>query len=93
MRTLAASAGLAFVAGLVLVPLVRTAARRFGIVARPQASRWHQRSTPLLGGVAIAVIVLLGGMTISPLSGVALTLACAAMMLTLGLVDDQSPLK
>lgn len=93
MRTLAVSAGLAFVAGLVLVPLVRTAARHFGIVARPQASRWHQRSTPLLGGVAIAVIVLLGGITISPLSGVALTLGCAAMMFTLGLVDDLSPLK
>jgi UDP-GlcNAc:undecaprenyl-phosphate/decaprenyl-phosphate GlcNAc-1-phosphate transferase len=93
MRALAADAGLAFLAGLVLVPLVRTAARRFGIVARPQASRWHQRPTPLLGGVAVGAIVLVGGATIVPASGIALTLACAAMMLGLGLVDDLSPLK
>jgi UDP-GlcNAc:undecaprenyl-phosphate GlcNAc-1-phosphate transferase len=90
---LALQAGLAFAAGIVLVPLVRRAARRLGIVARPSSSRWHQRSTPLLGGVAVAAIVIGGGLTIQPASAIALTLTCATLMAVLGLVDDLKPLK
>jgi UDP-GlcNAc:undecaprenyl-phosphate GlcNAc-1-phosphate transferase len=90
---LALQAGLAFLAGLILVPAVRSAARRANIVATPLASRWHRHPTPLLGGVAIAAIVIGGGLTIPPSSTVALTLACATLMAGLGLVDDLQPLK
>ena len=93
MTTLALQAGVAFAAGLALVPVVRAIALRLGIVARPLENRWHQRPTPLLGGVAIAVIVIGGGLTIQPLSAVALTLFCATLVASLGLVDDLSPLK
>ena len=50
----AASAALA----LVLTPLVRATARRYGIVARPKTDRWHKKPTAMLGGVAIWLSVL-----------------------------------
>ena len=93
MTELAIRAALSFVAGLVLVPVARQLARRMGIVARPQASRWHQRPTPLLGGLAIAVVVLAGGLTVELTTEVLLTLTGAALMAGLGLVDDIVALK
>ena len=79
MTELTVRAAAAFLAGLVLVPVVRALATRFGVVARPSAGRWHQHPTPLLGGVAIAAIVIAGGLTIEPFSRVALTLTlCGA---------------
>ena len=86
-------AAAAFLAGLVLVPAVRALATRFGVVARPSAGRWHRHPTPLLGGVAVAAIVLGGGLTIEPFNRVALTLACAALIACLGFADDLRDLK
>jgi UDP-GlcNAc:undecaprenyl-phosphate/decaprenyl-phosphate GlcNAc-1-phosphate transferase len=83
----------AFLAGLVLVPITRALATRYGIVARPSAGRWHRQATPLLGGIAIAAIVIAGGLTVEPFSKVALTLACGALIACLGLADDLRDLK
>ena len=49
----AASAVLA----LALTPLVRTLARRYGMVAKPKTDRWHKKPTAMLGGVAIWLAV------------------------------------
>lgn len=38
---------------LVLTPLVRTVARRYGMVAKPKTDRWHKKPTAMLGGIAI----------------------------------------
>jgi UDP-GlcNAc:undecaprenyl-phosphate GlcNAc-1-phosphate transferase len=38
---------------LALTPLVRTVARRYGMVAKPKTDRWHKQPTAMLGGVAI----------------------------------------
>ena len=38
---------------LALTPLVRTVARRYGVVAKPKTDRWHKQPTAMLGGVAI----------------------------------------
>lgn len=50
---------LAFLAALVVAitatPVIRRVALNTGIVAVPSKTRFHQRSTPLLGGVAIYV--------------------------------------
>jgi UDP-GlcNAc:undecaprenyl-phosphate GlcNAc-1-phosphate transferase len=46
-----------FVLALVLTPLVRRFARRWGAVARPKDDRWHKEPTPMLGGVAIFLSV------------------------------------
>lgn len=46
-----------FALALVLTPIVRALARRWGIVARPNTDRWHKQPTAMLGGVAIFVSV------------------------------------
>ena len=46
---------------LLLTPICRATAHRFGFVARPKEDRWHKRPTALFGGVAIAVTTLVLG--------------------------------
>jgi UDP-GlcNAc:undecaprenyl-phosphate GlcNAc-1-phosphate transferase len=52
----------AFGATALLTPLARRAAIRFGVVDRPAPHKFHQRATPYLGGlsVAVAVLILIG---------------------------------
>ena len=45
--------GIALVACLVLVPVVRRFCLRHGYVAQPRDDRWHRKPTPVLGGLAI----------------------------------------
>lgn len=52
------TAAYAFLAALAATPLVRLLARRYGLVARPKADRWHRRPTALLGGVAVFAATL-----------------------------------
>ena len=49
----------ALLLALVLTPLVRTLARRWGAVAKPKTDRWHKKPTAMLGGVAIWLSVSL----------------------------------
>jgi len=51
--------GAAFGATAVLTPVARRAAIRFGMVDRPAAHKFHQRTTPYLGGLAVAAAVLI----------------------------------
>ena len=44
---------------LLLTPLVRTLARRYGIVAKPKTDRWHKKPTAMLGGVAMWLPVVI----------------------------------
>jgi UDP-GlcNAc:undecaprenyl-phosphate GlcNAc-1-phosphate transferase len=48
-----------FLLCLILTPLVRWVALRTGQVAIPKDTRWHKKSTPLLGGVAIFLSALI----------------------------------
>ena len=43
----------AFAATLAFTPVVRSLARRWGMVTRPRADRWAKKPTALLGGVAV----------------------------------------
>jgi UDP-GlcNAc:undecaprenyl-phosphate GlcNAc-1-phosphate transferase len=43
---------------LSLTPLVRTVARRYGMVAKPKTDRWHKQPTAMLGGVGIWLAVV-----------------------------------
>jgi UDP-GlcNAc:undecaprenyl-phosphate/decaprenyl-phosphate GlcNAc-1-phosphate transferase len=45
--------GIAFGVAVLVTPLVRAAARRLNMIARPRADRWHKKPTALLGGVGI----------------------------------------
>ncbi len=73
---------------LALVPLVRLAALRFGLVAKPSADRWHRRPTPVFGGVAIAVTAIGVSLTAGLGPELALPLACGGVIFLVGLVDD-----
>src|ERR1041385_1267602 len=87
-RTLLAVA-IAFVLALVLTPLVRTAARRLGIVAKPKTDRWHKKPTAMLGGVAIWLSVIISVQFFIPHTVYSWVLLRASTFLfVVGLVDD-----
>lgn len=78
-----------FLLTLMLVPLVRRLATRWGCVSLPTTERWHQRSIPHLGGVAFFVGFLLPAIFFSPSSSSAWPLfLVASQMFILGIYDD-----
>jgi UDP-GlcNAc:undecaprenyl-phosphate/decaprenyl-phosphate GlcNAc-1-phosphate transferase len=93
LTTIGAPFLFAFVLSLVVVPLCRFVAVRFGFVARPREDRWHTRNVAMFGGVGIA-IVFFGCITGF---GVAFELPVltitAAIMFVAGVVDDLLSLK
>jgi UDP-GlcNAc:undecaprenyl-phosphate GlcNAc-1-phosphate transferase len=78
----------ALLVSLALVPLARRAAVALGCVAHPRDDRWHRRPIALFGGVAIGATVLLGILAFGVLDGMAVPLACAALIFVMGLTDD-----
>ncbi len=83
------SGGVAFLLSLGLTPIIRWGARRGGWVAIPEAGKWHDTPTSLLGGIAIfvggAVVLALGdGITAFP----AQVWAGAGLLFATGLADD-----
>ncbi len=91
----ASSFGLAFALGLVATFLTRTAARRFGLVAKPRADRWHKKPTALFGGVGIFVGFVATYFLRRPadIHGDMLLLVCSGGMFAVGLIDDLVQLK
>jgi UDP-GlcNAc:undecaprenyl-phosphate GlcNAc-1-phosphate transferase len=87
-RTLLAVAA-SFCLALILTPLVRMLARRFGFVAVPKIDRWHKKPTAMLGGVAIWLSVVITGLVFSPhiTYGPEILLA-STFLFAVGLVDD-----
>src|SRR5262249_18890020 len=84
---------LALVASLVLVPVCRIAAIRFGFVAKPGIDRWHKRPIALLGGVAIGASLLVSMAAYGELRHLAVLGAAASIMFSMGLADDIWSLK
>src|SRR5437879_8888394 len=78
---------------LVLVPICRFAAIRYGHVARPREDRWNRRPVAMFGGVGIALVSFGCALAfgVARESAVLVT-TCAAIFLT-GLVDDVLSLK
>ncbi len=81
--------GISFVVSLALIPVVKRICFRWGFVARPREDRWHQKSTPTLGGIAMfvgyAAALLLSG----PAGEIRWELLLGpALIFALGLYDD-----
>lgn len=93
MQELLASALTAFGVSLLLVPVCRLAARRFGYVATARDDRWHRQPTALLGGIAIAIAVLGVYPFVRPVGTIPVLLAGAGIIFVLGLIDDLVSLK
>jgi UDP-GlcNAc:undecaprenyl-phosphate/decaprenyl-phosphate GlcNAc-1-phosphate transferase len=79
---------IAFVTSAALVPLCRRVAHRTGIVARPRTDRWHREIVPLLGGVAIALSLLVGSVITGIAADMVVPLTAAMVLCVVGLVDD-----
>lgn len=79
----------AFCLALVLTPLVRAFARRFGFVAVPKTDRWHKKPTAMLGGIAIwlSVVAVCLPFALQTVYGKYILLASAFLFLV-GLIDD-----
>lgn len=86
--------GASFVFCVLLTAVVRALARKFGIVAKPKADRWHTRPTALLGGISIAMTTVLVCLVVMPQSQKStMVLVASGLMFLLGLVDDLVNLK
>jgi UDP-GlcNAc:undecaprenyl-phosphate/decaprenyl-phosphate GlcNAc-1-phosphate transferase len=78
-----------FVLTLLLVPVVRRLATRWGCVVRPTQARWHKRPTPTLGGVAVFAGCFLTALFLAPSPSSSLPLfLVASQMFVVGLYDD-----
>ena len=93
MRALATWFLISAASSLVLTPVCRVLAHRFGFIARPKEDRWHKRPTALFGGVAIVTTVVSAGLVIGPAGGLWQLLACGAAIAAFGFLDDLLPLK
>lgn len=74
---------------VVLTPLVRALARRWGVVARPKSDRWHSKPTAMLGGVPIwlaVMVVYLFFVPHTPRGWV--VVGASTFLFVVGLVDD-----
>jgi UDP-GlcNAc:undecaprenyl-phosphate GlcNAc-1-phosphate transferase len=78
---------------LILLPLARVLALRTGVVAHPRNDRWHRQTIPLLGGVGIALPVLIGAAISGALGQIAVPLIAAFLVFVVGFVDDVIALK
>jgi UDP-GlcNAc:undecaprenyl-phosphate GlcNAc-1-phosphate transferase len=88
LRTLLPVAS-SFILALVLTPLVRTFARRFGFVAKPKTDRWHKAPTAMLGGLAIWLSAVISVQFFIPHTTYSWVILRASTFLFLvGLVDD-----
>src|ERR1044072_5657797 len=78
-----------FLLALILTPLVRALARRYGFIAVPKTDRWHKKPTAMLGGVVIWLTVLIIYFTFSLHSAYGKWILLASTFLFLvGLIDD-----
>lgn len=84
---------LALGVSLVLTPVCRSLAYRFGYVAKPKDDRWHRRPTALFGGLAIGATVLACSAAIRPITAIWQLLCCGGAIAAFGFVDDVLSLK
>jgi UDP-GlcNAc:undecaprenyl-phosphate GlcNAc-1-phosphate transferase len=74
---------------LVLTPLAAAIARRLGVLDRPGERKVHVEATPYLGGLAVAIGLVVAGVLIGSTARQAAAIAgCMVIVLLLGLVDD-----
>lgn len=87
--------GMALVASVLFTLVVRAVARRYGLVAKPRADRWHRKPTALFGGVGIYGGFLAAYLIHRPtaVQGDAILVACSSGMFVLGVIDDKIQLK
>lgn len=85
---------LAFAVSVAATPVVIRLAGRYGFVAKPKADRWHSRSIPLFGGVALYLGVTLSVLAFGKLGREMLgVLTGGTLIFVLGFIDDVLQIK
>lgn len=80
---------IAFVLAMLSTLVVRSAAGRFGFVAKPKSDRWHKRPTAMLGGVAIfAATLAVYGLFVSKTYESLVVIGGSTFLFVVGLIDD-----
>ncbi|MGB8511145.1 MAG: hypothetical protein WCD76_22430 [Pyrinomonadaceae bacterium] len=78
-----------FVLALALTPAVRALARRFNLVAKPKADRWHKKPTAMMGGVSVFLAVCVSYLVFIPHTAQGwVVLFASTFLFAVGLVDD-----
>ncbi len=93
LTRIVAPGALALALSLVIVPLCRLVALRFGFVARPREDRWNQRPVALFGGVGMAIAFFGCAAAFGVVRALPVLMGCAAIMFAFGLADDVLALK
>src|SRR5712672_3542381 len=93
LTRIVAPGALALALSLVIVPVCRLVALRFGFIARPREDRWNRRPVALFGGVGIAVAFFGSAAAFGVARELPVITAAAAAMFAFGLVDDVLSLK
>src|SRR4029077_20879768 len=83
----------ALILSLVFVPIARYLSARLGYVAKPREDRWHKRPMALFGGVAIAASLFVSVGVFRLGRELVVLASTAALMSTVGFVDDVLNLK
>ena len=83
-----------FVLALLLTPIVRAVARKFGVIAKPKTDRWHKKPTAMLGGIAIWLSVVISLPILTQIHLIPRTtygwviMSSSTFLMLVGLVDD-----
>ena len=93
LTTIVAPFFVALALSLVLVPLCRLVAIRYGYVAAPREDRWNRRPVAMFGGVGIAVVCFGCSAAFGVVRDSPVLLVTSAMVFITGLVDDLLSLK
>jgi UDP-GlcNAc:undecaprenyl-phosphate GlcNAc-1-phosphate transferase len=93
MATMLAPFITALALSLLLVPLVRYVAARFGFLAKPREDRWHRRPVALFGGVAIAASLFGTSVAFHVAWELPVLVSTAFLMFATGFADDVLSLK
>ncbi len=73
----------------IVTPLIARYAGWRGLVVQPRADRWHRRPTPLLGGLAMAIgVLVVMSFALPHTQPLAAVILCAGAACALGLIDD-----
>ncbi|PYQ14555.1 MAG: hypothetical protein DMH00_01490 [Acidobacteria bacterium] len=85
---------LAFALSVAATPLVIRLAARRGFVSKPKADRWNLRTTPLMGGIALYLGVILSVLFFADLSQEVIgVLLGGTVIFALGIIDDVLQIK
>ncbi|MFN2454898.1 MAG: hypothetical protein ABR577_11825 [Pyrinomonadaceae bacterium] len=83
------ASGVALILAVMLTPLVRALARRYGAVARPKVDRWHKKPTAMLGGISVFLAVTISYLAFVPRTSYGwVVLYSSAFLFLIGLADD-----